>query len=56
MFSVSKLKATLLAALLLISFSGFSATTSYSQDTINSSSFTLLFSNNMAGDYKPCGG
>jgi len=56
MFSVSRLKATLLAAFLLMSFSGLSASISYSQNTADSSSLTVLFSNNMAGDYKPCGG
>lgn len=55
MFSVSRLKATLLAALLLITFSCVSASTSYSQNTTDSSGLTVLFSNNMAGDYKSCG-
>jgi len=55
MFSKSRFKITLFAALLFFSFSGLSASIAYSQDTTNNSSLRLVFSNNMAGDYKPCG-
>jgi preprotein translocase subunit SecG len=56
MFYFLRLQAVVLAVLFFLCFLCLSATSSFAQSDSNSSSFTLLFTNNMAGDYKPCGG
>jgi hypothetical protein len=51
----SRIETAILISVFFLFFSFLAASPSYSQNTSASNSFTIMFSNNMAGDYKPCG-
>lgn len=56
MLCTFKLKPILLTAALIAGFASFLISPSSAENTdTNPASFSLIFSNNMAGDYKPCG-